>query len=102
MTTYVLREGKLVPKDTAPPQRGVFVRGEIDPYQSPATGKWITNRRERREDLKRSDCVPYERLKGAPEGLVNTRFAHKHGLVSKLTPEARERYETERKEGMHR
>lgn len=29
-------------------------------YQSPTTGKWITSRTERREDLKRSNCVEYE------------------------------------------
>lgn len=102
MTTYVLRDGKLVPKDQAPPQSGVSLWSEIEPYQSPASGKWITSRRERREDLKRTGCVPYERLPGAPEGLTNTRFAHKHGMINRLTPEARERYESEKKEGMWR
>ena len=102
MTVYVYRNGELVPKDTAPPRAGFFIQGEIEPYQSPASGKWISNRRERRDDLARTGCVPYERLPNAPQGLTNTRFAHKHGLVKQLTPEARERYESEKKQGMWR
>lgn len=31
-----------------------------EPYQSPATGKWITSRREHVEDLARSGCRVYE------------------------------------------
>lgn len=29
-------------------------------YQSPATGKWITSKAQRREDMKVSNCVDYE------------------------------------------
>lgn len=29
-------------------------------YQSPASGKWITSRTQRREDLKATNCVEYE------------------------------------------
>jgi hypothetical protein len=33
---------------------------DIPAYESPATGKWITSRSERREDLKRSGCREWE------------------------------------------
>jgi hypothetical protein len=35
---------------------------EFQPYVSPATGKVITSRTERREDLKRSGCRPWESM----------------------------------------
>lgn len=30
------------------------------PYESPATGRWITSKTQRREDMKASGCVDYE------------------------------------------
>lgn len=33
-----------------------FVQGNIAPFESPGTGKWITSRSELREDLARSGC----------------------------------------------
>lgn len=33
---------------------------DIPAYESPATGKWITSRSERREDLKRAGCREWE------------------------------------------
>ena len=38
------------------------VNVDIPAYQSPATNKWITSRKERNEDLKRSGCRPWEGL----------------------------------------
>lgn len=35
---------------------------DIPAYESPATGKWITSRAERREDFKRSGCREWEGL----------------------------------------
>jgi len=37
-----------------------MVHVDIPAYQSPSSGKWITSRTERREDLKRTNCVEYE------------------------------------------
>lgn len=91
---YVYRDGKLVPKETAPPRATVHLAPQFSDYQSPATAKWITDRRQRREDLKRSDCVEYERPKNAPTGLTNIKFAEKNNAVHLLTPEARDTYET--------
>lgn len=33
---------------------------DIPAYESPASGKWITSRSERREDFKRTGCRPWE------------------------------------------
>jgi hypothetical protein len=33
---------------------------DIPAYESPASGKWITSRAERREDFKRTGCRPWE------------------------------------------
>ncbi len=53
---------------------------DIEPFISPASGEYIGGRAQRREDMKRTGCVPYERLPGAPQGYRNARFAKKHGL----------------------
>jgi hypothetical protein len=36
------------------------VFGDYEGYESPASGKWISGRRQRLEDLKRTGCRPYE------------------------------------------
>lgn len=36
------------------------VFGDFEPYESPATGQWITGRRAAKEDLERSGCHLYE------------------------------------------
>lgn len=37
-----------------------MVRGDLPGYESPTTGRWIEGRRARLEDLRRSNCRPYE------------------------------------------
>ena len=70
---------------------------DFDEYVSPASGKLISDRAARREDLKASGCVEWEpTFPGKPQGLINERFVKKHGLQSLMTPEARERYESKR------
>ena len=36
------------------------VFGDYEGYESPASGKWIEGRRARLEDLRRTNCRPYE------------------------------------------
>lgn len=36
------------------------VAADLPGYESPATGKWVEGRSQRREDLKQSGCRPYE------------------------------------------
>lgn len=39
-----------------------FTKGRWDPYESPVTGKVISNETERQADLKAAGCVPYDEL----------------------------------------
>ena len=41
---------------------GPMVIGDIPAYQSPIDGHWVESRAQRREDLKRNGCRPYEGL----------------------------------------
>ena len=73
-----------------------YVLGDIEDYQSPIDGKWITSRSHRREDLKANDCIPWEPGIGTKAGAKdrkpgqyrNPRFARKRGL--KLREDAAE------------
>jgi hypothetical protein len=57
-----------------------MVVSDTPEYISPATGKLIHGKRERREDLARSGCVPYEPISNRPRGIANERIAKKYGL----------------------
>lgn len=80
MTTYVWRGGKLIEKDKAPPLRKeTKIYSPTISYVSPITGKEITDRGERREDLKRSGCREVEPSEFKAE-YKNERFINKHGI----------------------
>ena len=55
------REMEDVPLD-APPRRADApeIWDDLPGYESPVTGLWIEGRKQRREDLKRNRCRPYE------------------------------------------
>lgn len=55
MTVYVLRYGRLVPKDEAAPRHGrsLQVMSDIEPFQSPIDGTVITSRSQLREHEQR-------------------------------------------------
>ncbi|TRD03806.1 hypothetical protein FJV76_14305 [Mesorhizobium sp. WSM4303] len=58
-----------------------MIRPVMPEYNSPVTGKPITTRYERSEDLKRSDSVPYEESLSPTKGkFKNARFCKKHGF----------------------
>lgn len=42
------------------PEGRVYIHGDYETYLSPVTGKPITGRVQRREDMKRHGCVDYE------------------------------------------
>ncbi|KQT52263.1 hypothetical protein ASG54_17815 [Aureimonas sp. Leaf460] len=63
-SVYVLRDGKLVEKSKALRSDGPFFMRDIDPYESPITGETITSRSQRREEMKRHDCIDARDLKG--------------------------------------
>lgn len=74
-----------------------MVQSDIDTYLSPIDGKPITSRSHRRYDLEKNGCVPAEPRK--KRGYRNPTFALKRGLP--LNEEAREKYESSRKEAHH-
>lgn len=97
--TFILRDGQLVEKKTGTalaipngPLCAPTVIGDIPEYRSPIDGRMITSRSERREDLRRNNCVEagdtaLSLTKGKRE-FKNARFAKKHGL--KLSESARQ------------
>jgi hypothetical protein len=91
MTRYILRDGQRVSASTGEPmlteeQRKAplalpTVISDIPEYQSPIDGRWITSRSERRDDLARNNCVPYEESMSPTKGRIkNAAFAAKRGL----------------------
>ena len=57
MTTYVYRDGKIVPKASAAPKGGVSIMRDIEPYQNMKDRGWITSRSQHREFLRRNNFV---------------------------------------------
>jgi hypothetical protein len=57
MTTYVYRDGKIVPKSSAAPKGGVSIMRDIEPYQNMKDRGWITSRSQHREFLRRNNFV---------------------------------------------
>jgi|TARA_R100001460_G_scaffold19375_1_gene40450 hypothetical protein len=57
MTTYVYRDGKIVPKASAAPKGGVSIMKDIEPYQNMKDRGWITSRSQHREFLRRNNFV---------------------------------------------
>lgn len=87
MATYIFKGGRFVDKKTGEPmqlpERGEicmpYVAGDIPEYASPVTGKMITSRSHRREDLKRTGCFEVDPPK-KKRGIGNPRIAAKYGL----------------------
>jgi len=48
--------------DYAPEPRAPLIFGDLPDYQSPVTGRWVSGRVGRREDLKRTGSRPWEGL----------------------------------------
>lgn len=58
--------------------------GDIAEYVSPATGRVVRGRRERREDLERSGCRPYEGLDSEAREAKKVRAEKEKKLEAKL------------------
>ncbi len=91
MTKYVKRGGQWVSLSSGEPlltdeQRKAPLacptfRSDIQPYQSPIDGRWITSMSERRDDLKRNNCIDARELPSPTNGKIrNKTFAEKRGL----------------------
>jgi hypothetical protein len=87
MKRFVWRDGQFVDRKTGAPMDKPYagqvvaprVMSDIPEYRSPIDGTLITSRSQRREDLKRNDCVEVDPPK-RPRGFKNERFAKRHGL----------------------
>jgi len=54
--------------------------GDIEPYQSPVTGEYVSGRRAKRDDLEKHGCIDAAEFGRKPRKLKNKRFIEKHGL----------------------
>lgn len=101
MTVYVYRDGRMVDKATGEPMnprphQGPFpcprTFGDDEPYISPATGKLISGRAAKRDDLKASGCVDSRELprRETYGKLINKAFAKRRGLEHMLHESARD------------
>lgn len=92
MAKYVQRNGQWVHISTGEPllteeqRKGPIpcptVRSDIQAYQSPVDGRWITSNSERRDDLKRNGCIDARDFPSPTGGRIkNKAFAAKRGLT---------------------
>ena len=86
-----------------------YFQVDIPAYHSPSTGKWITSRTERREDLKASNCVEYEpsmveetqrRQKREDELLEKTVDEHVEKTIYEMSSDKREKLVAELEGGL--
>ena len=84
MTTYVMRDGKLVDKNTGQPTPDVSdgiltpqILSDLPGYMSVASGKWIEGRAARRDDLARTGCREVDPSEGP-------KFAHTKKWADRL------------------
>jgi hypothetical protein len=89
MTTYIWSNNQLVDKDTGTalvlPATFVpvlpMVVSDLEPYESPMTGKIITSKSEQREDLAKSGCRLLDPSESPTKGAIrNKKFAEKRGF----------------------
>jgi hypothetical protein len=89
--SYVWRDGKLVEKRSGAvlqaregaPLAAPQIMRDIREYSSPIDGRVITSRSERREDLKRNNCIEWDPAMSPTKGkrvFKNERFARKWNL----------------------
>ncbi len=91
MTRYVWNGEQFVDRQSGAPMEKPYagkvvmptVISDIPEYRSPINGKPITSRSERREDLKRNNCVEWEPSLSPTKGerkFKNKAFCEKRGL----------------------
>lgn len=92
--SWVQRDGKLIPKNEAPPRPrerpGPDIMPDLPEYTSPIDGRLISGRRQRREDLARNDCRPYE--KGEREEFARQKESEQRALGERVERYIRERF----------
>lgn len=79
----------VLPKDFVPVVPMVI--SDLEPYESPASGKLITSRSAQREDLAATGCRLVDPSESPTGGkLRNRRFAEKRGLLHMMADDARD------------
>lgn len=95
MPKFVLRDGRLVDKDTGLPMLNQEERArelqtpmtysDLPGYRSPIDGRWIEGRRARKYDMEKNGCIDANDLPRKTNGkLKNAKFAAKHGVTHLL------------------
>lgn len=80
MTTYVIRDGKLVEKAEARrAQIAPHYWPDVPAYKSPMTGREVSSRRERKEEMKRFGVREVEPSEFTVR-YQNAEFMRKHGI----------------------
>lgn len=77
-------EAMLSPEEQSRPISMPMIISDIPEYTSPIDGRMITSRSQRRDDLKRNNCVEYEPSLSPTKGQAkfrNKAFAEKRGLT---------------------
>ena len=92
---WVQAEGRLVevsPDYEPPRQEAPLVFGDLPAYRSPINGQWINGRVQRREDLKRNHCRPYEGLEQEKKEAARQTAYKEQALDASLTTAASEAF----------
>jgi hypothetical protein len=100
MPVYVLRDGRMVDKATGEPMNPAPLDGpfpvprivaDIEPYQSPVDGRYVSGRRAKRDDLARNNCIDADELpkRDGYGTFKNKKFAAKHGVSHLLAEDAK-------------
>lgn len=66
------------------PRADIHILPDLPGYQSPTTGLWVEGRAQRREDLKRSGCRPWEGLEQEKKEAAQKRQYVEQHLENKL------------------
>jgi hypothetical protein len=101
MTVYVYRDGRMVEKATGEPMNPGPHEGpfpcpraipDIEPFISPASGKIVSGRAAKRDDLRATGCVDARELpqRESYGKLTNKAFAKRRGLEHLLHDSARD------------
>lgn len=83
---FVQRNGELIEVglDYVPEPKGPMVIGDLPAYQSPIDGKPVEGRAQRREDLKRSGCRPWEGMAAEKKEAARQQEYQRQHLESRL------------------
>ena len=91
---WVQLDGKLVEvtNDFVQEPTAPMIFGDLPGYQSPVTGLWVEGRVQRREDLKRNQCRPWEGLEQEKKEVARHEHYQEKRLDEALTKSASEAF----------